>query len=179
MAHRIANDGVQIVIDHLAQAEGRLLKLIERTSSDAMVAELGNVLRDLAVVREQVETPSPSDARGSARVHERAMIFIRRGDGRLVEAALHDISTGGALISCDMSLDRGESCSVDLPGLDQPVRATARPGEPGFAHLAFEALPPASAASLGKHLDRHFFAIEHPMADATACGQLPPIFLLP
>ncbi len=145
-----------LAVNLLEHVESRLNAVVQRVGDDAVVKDLATVLRDLAAIRMLVEVPRPGDNRGNARVHERAMVYLTLQDGRRIEAALEDLSVGGALVCCDIDLADGGRCSVETPGLSQPVAAVVRAGQGGYAHLVFENLDPAEKTALGRHLDRHF-----------------------
>ena len=143
-------------VELLNQAEGRLVKLVVNIADEALATELAYVLRDLATVRMRVETPGPADKRTSARIHERAAVCVLRRDGRKTDAALHDISAGGALIESDAEIQEGENCSLQLHGLEQSVKAVARSTQHGMTHLVFNGLAAPQVIALVKHLERHF-----------------------
>jgi len=153
----LADDArVLITIDILAQAEARLTRLVVDTADESVVMELATVLRDLGMIRMQVELPGPKDARMSARIHERAVVCVTRSDGRTIDAALHDISAGGALIESDWVITDGDRCLLQIPGVDQAVSAIARAAPRGMTHLVFWGLDASQVITLVKHIERHF-----------------------
>ena len=156
MVNVFKNDDAGVSVDILARAQARLLKLVETVYNEAVVHELGLLLQDLVALRMQIETPGQGDKRSSARVHERAMVYVNRQDGRQVEAALHDISSGGALLLCDDPMDKGEVCSLVIPGMDQAVTAVVSGVKVGMSHIVFDKMDPDMTIGLAKHLDRHF-----------------------
>jgi len=148
--------GAAIAIVLLTQAESRLVKLVVNVAEEDQALEIACVLRDLTAIRMQLELPGPMDKRTSARIHERAIVCLTREDGKVVDAALHDISAGGALIESDGAIADGEECLLRLPGVDQDVRAIARGGPNGMTHLVFSGLAASQVITLVKHLERHF-----------------------
>jgi len=148
--------GAAIAIVLLTQAESRLVKLVVSVTDENVVLEIASVLRDLAAVRMQLELPGPTDKRASARVHERAVVCVTRQDGRRIDAALHDISTGGALIESDVEIEEGEECALQFLELDQAMSAVAHPAREGMTHLVFSDLAASQVITLVKHIERHF-----------------------
>lgn len=151
-----ADDGVKTSIDLLIQAENRLVKLVVNIADEALVKELASVLSDLAVVRMQIELPRPSDKRTSARIHERGLVCVERGHGQRLDAALHDISAGGALIETDDPIPEGENCTIQIPGIEHSVKAIVRSTRRGLTHLVFDGIQPSELIILVKHIERHF-----------------------
>lgn len=156
MQHKFEDGEAPTAVDILRQAENRLARLASKMGDDAAVEELGKILRDVAAVRMLVELPAPGDTRANARIHERAVICVNRASGSRIEAVLLDLSAGGALICCELQLEKGERCSLEGPGLEQPVTAVVRAEHQGLTHLAFEGMTPAARMAMTKHLDRHF-----------------------
>ncbi len=156
MSQTDADDGVKNPIDLLTRAESRLLKLAITITDEAHVLELAGVLRDLATVRLGIELPRPSDKRSGARIHERGVVCVKRGDDRRLEAGLHDISAGGALIESDSPMSDGETCTLQIPGLEHSVKAIVRSTQRGLTHLAFDGIKSSEIVLLLKHIERHF-----------------------
>jgi len=143
-------------IDLLTQAENRVIKLVANSPDEILVRELASVLSDLAGARMRIELPKPSDKRASARIHERGLVCVERGHHQKFDAALHDISAGGALIETDNPIPEGEVCSLQIPGHEHSVKAIVRSTVRGLTHLAFDKMPPSELILLVKHIERHF-----------------------
>ncbi|MGE3476377.1 MAG: PilZ domain-containing protein [Rhodospirillaceae bacterium] len=150
------SDRTSEVMDLLLQAEGMLLRMIETARGEDQVAEVAEVLRTLIALRMRIEVPDDDDKRTAARIHERASVQIACDDGQYCEAALHDISAGGALVECDPPLAGGTRCKVILAGSAEPIPAVARAARHGVTPLTFEKLPPAQHLALVKHIERYF-----------------------
>jgi len=152
----LSDSKATIVTERLVQAENRLVKLVLGVDNEALASEIARVLRDIAAVRMQIEVPSSADKRSSARIHEHASVFVTSSAGQKIEAALHDISAGGALIETDTQIAAGEIYTLQIPGLDNPVSAITRSAREGMTHLAFEGVAAPQVIALVKHIERHF-----------------------
>lgn len=149
-------DATRRLVDALLRAEGTLLGLLNSVSDDRVVLDLASVLRDLSTARRQLEEPGPQDKRTSARIHERAVIRVFMKNAQSIEAALYDISAGGALIECDQPPTDGSHCDLELPGIQEKVTARVCGTRNGLTHLAFDHIDTAPMLALLKYLGRHF-----------------------
>lgn len=146
----------ELAIDLLSSAERRLLKVVGTAASEGIVNEIAAVLRDLSMVRMNMELPIGTDKRSSARIQEHAAVCLTLKGGQKYEAVLHDISGGGALVECDDDIRVGEHCSLELPGLDGAVRGVVRFARAGLTHIAFEDLPVTEVIAILKHIERRY-----------------------
>lgn len=140
----------------LSRCESRLERLLVRISDDTISLDVAESLRDLASLRMAFDEPRAGDKRLNMRFNESALVTIETGNGTEVMAALHDISTGGALIEVDAVLRRGDSVKVKLPGLIDAVNAQVLSTDNGLTRLSFSSLAPADIIELVKHMERHF-----------------------
>ncbi len=145
----------------IGRAERRLLAALELLPADGPVTQFAELLQDLTMARLKLEVPDAEDNRACPRVHERSMVCIRGigGTEAMVEAEVHDISAGGALISCDAPLTDGARYEVEVDGLAMPVTARVRAGNANFFHLVFESLTADRKLELTKHLERRYFRV--------------------
>lgn len=148
--------GAQTIVDFLARTEASLLKLVRKVEDEGSVQDVADILHELANLRMKVEVPEAADKRLNVRVHERAIAFVTRADGRKLEAALHDLSVGGAMVACDETLEVGECCALGIGGVDEPIAAVVRGVDNEMTHLAFEKLDPSRAVELAKYVERYF-----------------------
>jgi len=140
----------------LTGAEHKLAMAIINMTDEAVVENVARVLRDISAARMQLEAPGSGDQRSKARICEKALLRLTREDGTRIEAALCDVSTGGALIESNEPLRLNERCVVELIGASQSVKAVVRAQRDGVARLAFEDVPPSEMIELHKHLERHY-----------------------
>lgn len=146
----------EVVIDLLAGAERRLLKIAGETAAEATVQDLAVVLRDLVSARMNLELPVAADKRSGARIQEQAAVCLTLAKGEVREAILHDLSGGGALLECDKEIPVGERCELNLPGLEGPVRGVVRSAQGPHIHIAFEDLSVSEVIEILKHIERRY-----------------------
>lgn len=151
-----ARTRTELVIDLLAGVERRLLKVAGESATEQAVQDIGAALRDLALARMNLELPAAADKRAAARIHEQAAVCVTLARGGTVEAILHDLSGGGALLECDANLAAGDRCSVKLPGLEAGVSGVVRSHRAGLVHVAFEDLSVEEVIAILKHIERRY-----------------------
>lgn len=140
----------------LSRCESRLERLLIRIQDDGISLDVAESLRDLASLRMVFDSPKAGDKRINIRFQDSALVTIEIADGTEILAALHDISTGGALIEVDTPLHAGSIALVKLPGLVEPVNAKVLSTESGLTRLSFSSLAPSVVIELVKHIERHF-----------------------
>ena len=147
------------IVALIARAERQIGVIVQNHADDEQVIRLQGVLRNLVGARVRLEGTRPGDARAVPRIHERAMVCLKREGCDPIEAEIEDLSAGGALIACDHLFHDGERCQLELDGLAAPVAALIRPAEEGHYHLLFENMDADRTLALTKHLDRFYFRI--------------------
>jgi hypothetical protein len=114
-----------------------------------------------AVPAAKHDLPSPAlERRYAPRASTELSVLI--GDGVLVSwARCLDISTGGILVSRNRSAGDTDwriyfRLEIELPGLDQPITALARPvwSRGQFQALKFLRMSDADRLALAEHVDR-------------------------
>lgn len=148
-------DNIGAAVDRLVLSERRLLGLIATMRDEEGVSVLATVLDDLARARMLIECPSGRDNRGSSRVHERIATLMVLEDGRAVDVAILDISSGGALVECDVIVATAAPVRLIFPGLDDELAAHVRSRDGSRLHLEFDKLQPKRRLALVKRIESH------------------------
>ena len=148
--------GVPGAMECLDATEKRILRLIEKSDDESYVKAMATFLQQLQAVRLQILKPSMSDQRSTVRAQESGIALIRCGNGPLYEAAMRDISVGGAFLEADMEVKAGDHVRLYLPGFEDEIGAEVRGSRGKGIHLAFDHLEPDAAVALLKRLERHF-----------------------
>jgi len=156
MSNTYAQVNSATVVDFVARAEARLLRLAGNAVDESVVRDVAEILQDLSRLRMNVEAPGIIDKRMNARMHERSMAYVTLTDGRRLEAALWDVSVRGALIACDEPLNAGEPCSLLVPGIDKAVSAQVYSITGDMTHIVFDELDYNAMVDLAKHVERVF-----------------------
>lgn len=97
-------------------------------------------------------TDSAEDLRVNVRVAESALVCLRRPDGRIVEAGLHDLSAGGALVEADIPIPPGERLAFPFLDLSAELTAIAQAPRAEMTPLVFVDLTPDDRLLLAKHV---------------------------
>jgi hypothetical protein len=145
---------VESGLNAIQRAEAQLTRLLNESRDERYVMNLARAMHHLALARIQLELPGWHDSRAHSRTRESAVILIEVDGHPPIEAALHDISPGGALVECDVPLAEGLVCRMSLPELQEWAEARCCGSRAGLTHLAFEPETIKQLLPLIKHLDR-------------------------
>ncbi|MCB2108704.1 MAG: PilZ domain-containing protein [Rhodobacteraceae bacterium] len=114
---------------------------------------MNECLSQIALLRSQFDAPIPGDQRQAARAPESAVVIVISANGQSFEAALHDLSIGGALVELDADELHGSACQVLLPGMAHSIDATADVSGHGKIRLLFPKLTGEDRIDLLKQIE--------------------------
>ncbi len=138
----------------IAQCESRLEHLLYETPDERVAQGLVNALRDLTALRLELGRPLPQDKRADMRFAQSALVTVFRAGQPEIEAALWDLSVGGALVETDADFAVAEACEVSIPGLSEHLACRVLAAHEGLVRLSFDKIAPERTIALLKHIER-------------------------
>jgi hypothetical protein len=142
-------------VARIQQCEIRLARLITYLVDETLVREVAEVLHDLTAARLTIEAPAHNDKRSAARFWQAAVVLLSTPHGPPIEAALCDISVGGALVEAEVALRPGDRCRFFTSGMADDMEAVVAQNSDGRLRLVFTQEDSALTLDFLKHIDRH------------------------